>query len=144
MLRALDKFEDVVHRTLLIMLACVVLLATFELGWFIVRDVFTPPMFLLEIDEMLELFGQFLLVLIGLELMHSVKIYIEDREYHLESVLAVALIAVARKIITLDAKELPEGAMLGIAAMIIALVIGHYLLQRSRREGRLATRPSPQ
>jgi uncharacterized membrane protein (DUF373 family) len=143
LLRALDKFEDFVHRTLLIMLACVVLLATFELGWFIIRDVLTPPMFLLEIAEMLELFGQFMLVLIGLELMHSVKIYIEDREFHLESVLAVALIAIARKIITLEPKELPEGSMLGIAAIVIALIAGYYLLQRTRREARLIARPPP-
>jgi uncharacterized membrane protein (DUF373 family) len=116
------------------MLACVVLLATFELGWLIVRDALTPPLFLLEIDELLELFGQFLLVLIGLELIHSVKVYIEHREYHLEAVLAVALIAVARKIITLDAKELPEGTLLGIAAIVVALVLGYYVMQRSRRE----------
>jgi uncharacterized membrane protein (DUF373 family) len=140
-LRALEKFETIVHHTLLFMLASVVLLATFELGWFIVRDALTAPMFLLEIDEMLDLFGQFLLVLIGLELMHSVKIYIEDREFHLESVLAVALIAIARKIITLDATSLPEGALLGIAAIVVALVIGYYLLQRSRRE---AVRPGQQ
>jgi len=143
LLRVLDKFEDFVHHILLIMLACVVLLATFELGWFIVRDVFTPPMFLLEIDEMLKLFGQFLLVLIGLELMHSVKVYIEDREYHLESVLAVALIAIARKNERLEPKELPEGSMLGIAAIVIALIAGYYLLQRSRREARLIARPNP-
>jgi uncharacterized membrane protein (DUF373 family) len=130
----LNKFEDLVHRTLLSMLACVVLLATFELGWLIVKDALTPPLFLLEIDELLELFGQFLLVLIGLELVHSVKVYIEHREYHLEAVLAVALIAVARKIITLDAKALPEGTLIGIAATVLALVIGYYILQRSRRE----------
>ncbi len=54
-----------------------VLLATFELGWLIARDALTPPPFLLEIDESLELFGPFLLVLIGLELIHSVKVCIE-------------------------------------------------------------------
>lgn len=144
MLRALDKFENVVHHALLFMLACVVVLATFELGWLIVRDALTPPLFLLEIDELLELFGQFLLVLIGLELIHSVKVYIEDREYHLESVLAVALIAIARKIIVLEPKELPEGSMLGIAAIVIALIAGYYLLQRSRREAHLIARPNPQ
>lgn len=116
------------------MLARVVLLATFGLGWLIVREALTPTMFLLEIDEMREPFGQFLVVLIGLELIHSVQVYIEQREYHLEAILAVALIAVARKIITLDAKALPEGTLLGIAALVMALVIGYYLLQRSRRE----------
>ena len=45
--------------------------------------------------------------------------------------------------ITLDAKGLPEGAMLGIAAVVIALVVGYYLLQRSRREARLIARPNP-
>ena len=116
------------------MLARVVLLATFGLGWLIVREALTPTMFLLEIDEMREPFGQFLVVLIGLELIHSVQVYIEQREYHLEAILAVALIAVARKIITLDAKALPEGTLRGIAALVMALVIGYYLLQRSRRE----------
>jgi uncharacterized membrane protein (DUF373 family) len=99
--------------------------------------------FSLEIDEMLELFEQFMLVLIGFELMHLLKICIEDWEFHLESVLAVALIAIARKIITLDAKALPEGTMLAIAAIVTALVVGYYLLQRTRREARLISRPPP-
>lgn len=134
MLHYLDRFERMINYSLLIMLACVVMLATYELGWLIVKDALTPPLFLLEIEELLEVFGQFLLVLIGIELVHSVKIYIEQREFHLEAVLAVALVAVARKIITLDAKALPEGTLLGIAAMVLALVIGYYLLRRSRRE----------
>ena len=47
---------------------------------------------------------------------------------------SVALIAVARKIVVLDTKELPEGTLLGIAAMVFALTLGYYLVQRSRRE----------
>ena len=144
MLRALDIFENVVHHLLLFMLACVVVLATYELGWLIVRDVLTPPLFLLEIDELLELFGQFLLILIGLELINSVKVYIERREYHIEAVLAVALIAVARKIITLDAKALQEGTLLGFAAIVVALVLGYYILQRSRREASYSSAQNPE
>lgn len=60
------------------MMAGVVLLATIELGWILARDVLIPPLFLLEIGELLELFGQFLLVLIGIELMHSMKVYIDQ------------------------------------------------------------------
>jgi len=56
----------------------------------------------------------------------------------------VALIAIARKIITLEPKELPEGSMLGIAAIVIALIAGYYLLQRSRRGARLIARSNPQ
>jgi uncharacterized membrane protein (DUF373 family) len=118
------------------MMAGVVLLATVELGWIIGKDVLTPPLFLLDIEELLELFGQFLLVLIGIELMHSMKVYIESREIHLEAVLTVALIAMARKIVVLEPKDLPEGTLLGIAAIVFALVLGYYLVGRVLREKR--------
>ncbi|MHC1729552.1 MAG: phosphate-starvation-inducible PsiE family protein [Syntrophobacteraceae bacterium] len=134
MLRRLDIFERIIIRVLLVMMAVIVLLATIEFGWILVKDVLTPPFLLLEIDELLELFGQFLLVLIGIELLHSLKTYIMHRAIHLEAVLMVALIAVARKIIVLDPKALPEGALLGIAVMVLALALGYHLVQRSRRK----------
>jgi uncharacterized membrane protein (DUF373 family) len=130
----LDTFERIITRTLLVMMAGVVLLATVELAWLLGKDMLSPPLFLLGLDELLELFGQFLLVLIGIELLHSMKIYIEHRMIHLEAVLSVALIAVARKIIVLDTKELPEGTLLGIATMVFALTLGYYLVRRSSRE----------
>lgn len=134
MLPILDKFESAITRVLLVMMAGVVLLATVELGWILVKDVLTPPLFLLDIEELLELFGQFLLVLIGVELLHSMKVYVERREIHVEAVLVVAVIAVARKIVVLDPKELPEGALLGIAAVMLALTLGHHLVRRAYRE----------
>lgn len=134
MLPYLEKFERAITFTLLVLMACVVLLATIELAWILVKDVLTPPIFLLEIHELLELFGLFLMVLIGIELLHSVKTYIVRREFHLETVLTVAMIAVARKIIVLEPKELPEGTLLGMAALVIALALGYYVMRRSRRE----------
>ena len=130
-MRYLDSFERVITRILLVMMAVVVVLATIEVIWVVIKDVLTPPVFLLEIEELLDLFGLFLLVLIGLELLYSVKIFIEQREIHVESVLSVALIAVARKIIILDPKDQTEGILLGIAALVLALVIGYYVVKRS-------------
>lgn len=135
MLSILRIFESVITRVLLVLMAGVVLLATVELGWILAKDVMTPPVFLLEIEELLDLFGQFLLVLIGIELLHSMKVYIERREVHLEAVLAVAVIAVARKIIVLDPKEQSEATLLGIAAIMVALTVGYYLVRRTHREG---------
>jgi uncharacterized membrane protein (DUF373 family) len=138
MIPYLDRFERIVMYVLLMVLAAVVLLATVELVWVIVKDVLTPPVFLLEIHELLDLFGLVLLVLIGIELMHSVKTYVTSRVYHLETVLSVALIAVARKIIVLEPKDLPEGALLGIAGLVLALALGYYLLRRSHLDDRPA------
>ena len=134
MIPYLEKFERAITHILLVLIACVVLLATIELAWLLVKDVLTPPIFLLEIHELLELFGLFLMVLIGIELLHSVKTYIVRQEVHLETVLSVAMIAVARKIIVLEPKELPEGTLLGIAALVLALAVGYYVMRRSRQE----------
>lgn len=66
-------------------------------------------------------------------LAHSMKIYIKHRVIHLEAVLVVALIAVARKIVVLAPEEMTEET-LGIAAMVLALTLGYYLVRRSPRE----------
>ena len=134
MMAYLEKFEQIVTHSLLVMMAGVVLLATIELAWLLSKDVLSPLLFLLGLDELLELFGQFLLVLIGIELMHMMKIYIKHRVIQHEAMLIVALIAMARKIIVPDTKELPEGTLLGIAAIVLALALGYYLVRRSRWE----------
>ena len=45
-------------------------------------------------------------------------------------VMAVAIIAIARKVIILDVKDLSGLALVGIAAIILALSIGYYLIKK--------------
>ena len=132
MLDLLKKFEKGVTVTLVVLMALVVLLATVELGWLIVKDIITPPVFLLEIDELLDIFGLFLLVLIGVELLETIKAYVQENIVHVDVVLTVAMIAIARKVIILDVKELPAMTLLGIAAIILALAAAGYTFKRMR------------
>ncbi|NTW67355.1 MAG: phosphate-starvation-inducible PsiE family protein [Nitrospirae bacterium] len=132
MLDLLKKFEKAVTVTLVVMMAVVVLLATIELGWIIVKDVITPPVMLLEINELLDIFGLFLLVLIGVELLETIKAYLKENVVHFEVVLTVAMIAIARKVITLDVKELPSMSLVGIAAIIVALAVAKYFYRREK------------
>lgn len=60
MIHILKQFERVVIYAMIAMMVLVVTLATVELGWIIVRDILKPPVFILEIDELLEIFGFFL------------------------------------------------------------------------------------
>ena len=126
MLDLLKKFEKLITVTLVVLMAVVVLMATIELGWIIIKDIITPPVFLLEIEELLEIFGLFLLVLIGVELLETIKAYIKDNVVHIDVVLTVAMIAIARKVIILDVKELPSMTLVGIAAIIVALAAAKF------------------
>lgn len=131
MLDMLKKFEKVVTATLVVLMVVVVLLATIELGCIIVQDIVTPPVFLLEINELLDIFGLFLLVLIGVELLDTIKAYLKDNVVHFEVVLTVAMIAIARKVITLDVKDLPAMTLVGIAAIIVALAAAKFFFRKA-------------
>jgi uncharacterized membrane protein (DUF373 family) len=130
MLKFLKKFERMIVTTLIVMMGLTILLATIELAWLIIKDVITPPVILLEIHELLDIFGLFLLVLLGIELISTLKTYLTENEIHVEVVFAVALIAIGRKVIILDVKELPSLSLMGIAAIIISLSVGYYLVKR--------------
>ena len=131
MTKYLKVFEKVIVYALLIMMAITIFLATIELGWFLAKDIFSPPLFFITVNELLEIFGMFLLVLIGIELLETIKTYSAESKVHLEVVLMVALIAVARKVIILNLKEISNLTLVGLAAVIIALSVGYYLVKRN-------------
>ena len=126
----LKKFERVVVGALILMMVFVILISTVELGWLIVKDILAQPMFFIEIDQLLEIFGFFLLILIGVELLESMKAYLANKVVHSEVVLEVALIAIARKVIILNLDEYDSTILLGIAALIIAISVSYYLIRR--------------
>jgi uncharacterized membrane protein (DUF373 family) len=131
MLIFLKKFERIIVTALIVMMGLTILLATIELAWLIIKDIITPPVILLEINELLDIFGLFLLVLLGIELISTLKTYLTENEVHVEVVFAVALIAIGRKVIILDVKELSGLSLIGIASIIISLSVGYFLLKRA-------------
>ena len=133
MFTILKKFEKVMIQALMIMMAIVLFLATLDLGWLIVKDIITPPAGFLSVEELLDIFGLFMLVLIGIELLETImKTYITHDLPHYEVVLSVAIIAIARKVIILDLKEVDSLSLIGIASIILALTAGYSLMKRSR------------
>ena len=132
MMEYLKKFQNMILIVLTWLMGLVVLLATLELIYVISIDIVNPPIPLLGIDQLLEIFGYFLLVLIGIELLETFKIYIEENVINVQVVLLVAMIAIARKVIILDMKTLPGTTLVGIGAIIVALSVGYYLVKKSQ------------
>lgn len=132
MIQSIKKFEKMVIFSLAVMMALVLFLSALDLAWLIIKDIFSPPVLLLEINELLEIFGLFMLVLIGIELLETIiKTYMAQSTDHAQIVMAVAIIAISRKVIVLDVKDLSGPLLLGIAAVILALSIGYYLVRRT-------------
>jgi len=72
---------------------------------------------------------------IGIELLETImKTYITEDNPHYEVVLSVAIIAIARKVIILDLKEVESLSLVGIASIIIALTAGYFLMKKGRSQ----------
>ena len=123
------KFETCVSYVLMVMIGIVILLAVLDVGWLIAKDVLTPPVLILDTHELLDLFGMFLLVLIGLELLETIYSFHENRIIRAEIIVIVALIALARKIIILDETKLSSLNFLEIGVLMIGLAGAYFLLR---------------
>jgi uncharacterized membrane protein (DUF373 family) len=139
MLKYLEKLEGIVIRSLVVMMALVVLFASLDLAWIIGQDLMTPPYLLFDVNRLLEIFGMFLLVLIGIELLESIRMYLDHRLVHVEVVMTVAMIAIARKVIILDVKDLDGLKLIGIGVIILALAGGYVYIKRCYRDGSICT-----
>jgi uncharacterized membrane protein (DUF373 family) len=90
----------------------------------------TPPILMLGVEQLLEVFGLLILVVIGVELWETMmRTYLTHGRPHYEVVLSVAIIAIARKVIALAPKELSSLTLVGIASIVLALTAGFYLMK---------------
>lgn len=148
-----DKTEKLIEKSITIiqklivialaaMLAVVVALATGHLGWQIYQAIMAPPRYLIAVQDLLEIFGYFLLVLIGVELLETLKAYMIKDVIHVRVVLEVALIAMARKVIVEEPNTVSSLTLFGIAALILALGIAYYFERQGKKESSLSTKVS--
>jgi uncharacterized membrane protein (DUF373 family) len=127
------RFEKTLAAVLLFLISAVALIAVAELCFVLYTDLTSGDGFLLGLEELFEVFGMFLIVLIAVELMASIYMYMMDKSVHVEMMLLIAVTALTRKVVVMDleAKGDPAFYMLGLSALLGVLVGGYYLLKRA-------------
>jgi len=135
MIEIVNKFEKGVYAVLMALLMLVLLGSLLDLVWLLYDAlIFTTPA-LLETRELIAVLGAFLLVLIGVELLDTIKAYFRENSIHVEIVVLLSIIAVARKVILLD----PTGTtgfefgfeLMGIGVIVVGLSAGYYLIKKA-------------
>jgi uncharacterized membrane protein (DUF373 family) len=130
----LSKAQRLIAFVLGILLGVVVALSTVHLGFLIAQEIWAPPRFLIPVQGLLEIFSFFLLILIGVELLETLKAYLRKDVIHVRIVLEVALIAMARKVIILEPNSVPGSTLFGMAALISALAVAFYFERQAHRD----------
>jgi uncharacterized membrane protein (DUF373 family) len=128
----LNIFEKIIVSVLIFIMVLIIILSALVLVFAVVRHMTANPGYLPADTDLLDVFGYVLLILIGIELLDTIKAYLSEHVFHVEVVLEVAMIAVARKVILLDYKEYSAMTILAIAALILAIAVGYYLEKRGR------------
>lgn len=130
----LRRFTRGIILALIVMMMFTVLVSTVELLVILVQELIEPPAYLLGIDNLFAIFGFFMMILIALELLESIRAYLSDDALHVEVVFLVAMIAIARKVIILEVRDLEPMRLVGIASIIVALAAGYYFVKLAMRK----------
>lgn len=131
-MKFIDKFEISIIIVLMLLMVFTILISSVELGVLVFNKLQEYPRFFIGIDSLLEIFGQFLIVLIGIELLETIKSYLHKNVIRVEIVIMVSIIAVVRKIIIIDLKSINDLKLIGIALLVTSLSVGYYLIKKTK------------
>lgn len=138
-LNIVEKIEKIIIITLLFSLLLVVLYTTIVFLGMLFSGIFSSIQNSFSENNIMKhlhkVFGGFLSVLIGIELLHTIKMYLKEDVVHVEIVLLVALIGVSRHVIDLDMTHLEPMTIFGISSLIIVLSGGYFLIKKGMRAG---------
>ncbi len=132
-----DPLIEFLHRTIRVAVKILAVLMVFVIIWGIGDVIYvlyqklkTPPVFLLSISDILATFGAFLAVLIAIEIFINITLYLRNDVLPVNLVVATALMAISRKVIIFDFKELTPLYILATAAVVLALGITYWLISK--------------
>jgi len=131
-LRLLERWIIAAAQVLLVL---VILAALYQLWYLFVVAIRDHVAEITDVTRLTEAtqrgFAGILLIVLGLELLETLRVYFTEHRVRLEIILVVAIIAVGRHVISLDYYHLNGMALAGLAALIIALTGGYYLVKKA-------------
>ena len=114
-------------RILAVLMVLVIWWGVADVVYVLYSRVSTQPYYLLNISDIFATFGAFMGVLIAIEIFINIISYLRDNVIHIKIVLATAFMAVARKVIVLDYKEVSADYVFATAALMLALAVAYWL-----------------
>ena len=134
-----ERFEQVVAIVLSLVISAVIALALLQLVLRVVPLLLTGAIDPLEHDVFQALFGMIMTLLIALEFKHSIILVALRRAsiIQVKTVVLIALIALSRKFVILDAKATSASTIAALAGATLVLGLVYWLLRE--RDDRLAT-----
>ena len=124
-------FERLAVSALMVLLMATIAFGTVITAWSLVQDLITVHDLVAEPRALFDIFGLFVAVLVGVELLKILRHLRLAHEVDTTLVVQTALMALCNKVITMDLADKPWTILLGIAALILALAVAIFALRRT-------------
>jgi uncharacterized membrane protein (DUF373 family) len=140
----IDKIERVTVAVLQVLVILSVVVATLALFVLFFNGLRTQLIRIEAIGDLIPMmqksFAGILIVVLGLELLETLKTYFTEHRIRLEVILIVAIIAVSRHLIQVDFDHTPGSVLLGLSAVIVSLTLGYFLIKKAHDRPELDSR----
>ena len=122
-LHGLKWVSRIIIMSLMFILVASMLLGTIDLFIVFYNNVTSPDPYsgVINVEDLYKIFSVLLIIVVGYELFKSMLLILGSDKIPVKSILKIASIALANKIITLNIKAVEVEEMLGLAALIIAI-----------------------
>jgi uncharacterized membrane protein (DUF373 family) len=126
-----ERFEQIIALVLACLLAVIIVVAVWDLAREVVILAMQDKLDPLDPRIFQAIFGQIMTVLIALEFKHSIIKVVAAGEsiIQVKTVLLIAVLALARKLIILDMHEVSAATILALAAVLLALGVTYWLVR---------------
>ena len=128
LIKVLHNIIHIAVRALAVLMTLVILWGVADVVFVIYQRALAEPFLLLTFTDILAIFGSFMAVLIAIEIFINITLYIKRDVLPIKMVIATALMAIARKVIMLDFKDIAPMYIFAIAAVIVALGLTYWLI----------------
>ena len=130
----LHKAIKLAVKVLAILMVTVIFWGVADVVYVLYQQLIDPPFMLLNLSDIFKTFAAFLAVLIAIEIFQNIVLYLRTDIFPLKLVVATALMAMARKIIIIDFKDVVPMHIFAVASVVLALGITYYLLGKNNNE----------
>lgn len=117
-------------RLLAVLMVLVIVWGVADVVLVLYQRLMTEPVFLLDYNDLFDVFGAFMLVLIAIEIFINIRLYLGSYVIPIQLVMATALMAIARKVIVMDLDDISPHYILAIAAVVLALGVTYWLVAK--------------
>jgi len=134
LIASLHKIIKFAVKILAILMVIVIFWGVADVIYVLYNNLIEEPYMLLNISDIFKTFAAFLAVLIAIEIYQNIVLYLRTDVLPIQLVIATALMAIARKVIIIDFKDLSPNYIFATAAVVLALGITYYLVSKEDEE----------